>query len=39
MIFFTEKEGFIDGHTINFNLVKNDLDLKSIQDNNKKNCK
>ena len=38
-LFFTEKEGSIDGHTINFNLGKNDFDLKSIHDNNKKNCK
>ena len=37
--FFTEKQGSIDGHTINFNLGKNDFDLKSNQDNNKKNCK
>ena len=35
MIFFTEKEGSIDGHTINFNLGKKDFDLKSIHDNNK----
>ena len=35
-LFFTEKEGSIDGHTINFNLGKNDFDLKSIHDNDKK---
>ena len=35
-LFFTEMEGSIDGHTIDFNLGKEEFDLKSIHNNDKK---
>ena len=35
-LFFTENEGSIDGHTINFHLGKKHFDLKCFNDNDKK---